>query len=117
MYVSSKYKPTVPNVKIDCPFCKGIKETEIHFLLVCPKYHNLREELIPQKYYKNLSLSCFGCLIANTTLSISNKVALFLLKPLPLETNPVNRCNVFLDFVITCVLIIFKLCFYIIIHV
>lgn len=74
-----QYKPNLTENK-NCPFCKLLLETEIHFLLVCPMYNELREELIPHKYYKNPSLSCFSRLIACAIPSLCNKVALFVFK-------------------------------------
>ena len=32
-----------------CPICKGIHETEIHFLFVCPKYATIRETYLLEK--------------------------------------------------------------------
>ena len=38
-------------VNLDCPFCKGTRESEMHFILSCPKYSTLRKSFIPAKYY------------------------------------------------------------------
>ena len=38
-----------------CPFCKSDVETEVHFILVCPKYAEIREQYIPKKYFTSPS--------------------------------------------------------------
>ena len=38
-----------------CPFCKSDVETEVHFILVCPKYAEIREQYIPEKYFTSPS--------------------------------------------------------------
>ena len=44
------YRKDVSPVDYFCPFCVGVAETEIHFILVCPKYADSREQYIPRKY-------------------------------------------------------------------
>ena len=39
-----------------CPFCKGDREYEIHFVLVCPVLNDIREQFIPSKYFNTPSL-------------------------------------------------------------
>ena len=34
-----------------CPFCKSDVETEVHFILVCPKYVEMREQYIRKNYF------------------------------------------------------------------
>jgi hypothetical protein len=34
----------------DCPFCSGQRETELHFILCCPYYDDLRKRYIDEKY-------------------------------------------------------------------
>ena len=36
-----------------CPCCKSIIENELHFLLVCPLYKDIRKQCIETKYYTN----------------------------------------------------------------
>ena len=36
---------------INCPFCDNVKESEMHVLLICPNYNDLRMLYIPEKYY------------------------------------------------------------------
>ena len=39
-----------------CPLCKGDREDEIHFVLVCPVLSDIREQFIPSKYFNTPSL-------------------------------------------------------------
>ena len=50
----------------DCPFCEDTYESEIHFLLVCPKYSVLREKYIPAKFYTRPSAYKMALLLADT---------------------------------------------------
>ena len=36
-----------------CPYCKNTEENEVHFVLCCPLYTNLRRQYIKEKYYRN----------------------------------------------------------------
>ena len=46
-----------------CPFC-DTNESEIHFLLVCPKYKTLRETYLPAKFYNRPSAFKVAILLA-----------------------------------------------------
>ena len=49
-------------VNLHCPFCKGTRESEMHFILSCPRYSTLRKSFIPAKYYVHpnaLNCRCF----------------------------------------------------------
>ena len=50
----------------DCPFCEDTYESEIHFLLLCPKYSVLREKYIPAKFYTRPSAHKMALLLADT---------------------------------------------------
>ena len=43
-----RYRKDATPVDYFCPFCKSDVETEIHFILVCPKYAEIREQYIPK---------------------------------------------------------------------
>ena len=47
-----------------CPYCKNIIENELHFLLVCPLYKDIREQFIDTKYYTNPCLNTFNVLMS-----------------------------------------------------
>ena len=48
-----RYSERTPDI-FTCPFC-DTNESEIHFLLVCPKYKTLSETYLPAKFYKRPS--------------------------------------------------------------
>ena len=48
-----RYSERTPDI-FTCPFC-DTNESEIHFLLVCPKYKTLRETYLPVKFYNRPS--------------------------------------------------------------
>ena len=52
------YKCLSPK-KLLCPMCKTTVESDIHFLLVCSAYEDLRAHLIPPKYLRNPCLFRF----------------------------------------------------------
>jgi hypothetical protein len=66
----------------DCPFCPNTMETELHMLLICPRYDDLREQLIPQKYTRHPSLFKFVLLMTNHNVGISSNLVYFVYKAL-----------------------------------
>ena len=61
-----KYRySNVSETNLLCPFCIESQENEVHFLLKCPVYHDLRLRYIDKKYY---ALPCFFrfCLLMST---------------------------------------------------
>ena len=52
-----RYRKDVTPVDYFCPLCMGDAETEVHFILVCPKYAEIREQYIPRKYFNALPAS------------------------------------------------------------
>ena len=68
-----------PNISLDCPFCKET-ETEIHFLLKCPKYAELREQLIPQKFARRPSLHSFSIIMASNCSALVFRLATYIFK-------------------------------------
>ena len=48
-----------------CPFCIDIVESEIHFILTCPVYNDLRELYINEKYSRRPSLFRLAVLLAS----------------------------------------------------
>ena len=67
----------------DCPFCEDTYESEIHFLLVCPKYSVLRERYIPAKLYTRPSAYKMALLLADTR---HTTVAIYVSKAFALRT-------------------------------
>ena len=62
-----------------CPACGSREETEIHFVLICPKYKDIRERFIAKKYYNSPSLFKLTMLFASETKSIMIGLANYLL--------------------------------------
>ena len=52
-------------VNLDCPFCKGTRESEMHFIGSCPKYSTLRKSFIPTKYYVHPNAFKLSLLLAD----------------------------------------------------
>jgi len=59
-----------------CPFCENT-ENELHFLLYCTKYQELREKYI-LKYYKNVHVSPLVFLLQNESLFVTRSVAMYI---------------------------------------
>ena len=62
-----RYSERTPDI-FTCPFC-DTNESEIHFLLVFPKYKTLRETYLPAKFYNRPSAFKVAVLLAHTRLS------------------------------------------------
>ena len=54
----NRYK-CLSSEKLLCPMCKTSVETDIHFLLVCSAYEDLRAQSIPPEYFRNPCLFRF----------------------------------------------------------
>ena len=76
-----QYRSFARDRDINCPFC-NTPETEVHFLLVCPKYTALRNELIPPKYHRQPSMFKFSLLLASTNAPTIDKLSAFVFKAL-----------------------------------
>ena len=48
-----------------CPSCLNVYESEYHFLLICPKYHSLREMFLPKKFFINPTKFKMALLLAS----------------------------------------------------
>ena len=49
----------------NCPFCKQVRECELHFILQCPYYDDLRVMYISVKYYRRPNICKLGRLLAD----------------------------------------------------
>ena len=65
---------------IFCPFCKNLPETEVHFLLICQKYTDLRNEFISRKYFGRPSLFKMALLLSNSNTNVIFRTAIFVYK-------------------------------------
>ena len=75
-----QYRSFARDRNINCPFC-NTPETEVLFLLVCPKHIALRDELIPPKYHRQPSMFKFSLLLARTN-APTEKLSIFVFKAL-----------------------------------
>lgn len=66
----------------NCPFCQNAEESEMHVLLVCPMYQDIRADLIPLKYTRRPSLFAFTLLMTNTNETVIRNLANFVYKAL-----------------------------------
>ena len=71
----------------DCSFCQGIEESEIHFILVCPKYKSIREQYIPEKYYASPNAFRLTLLLSSPRMCVP--LALFISKALTIRNSTV----------------------------
>ena len=82
-----RYSERTPDIFI-CPFC-DTNESEIHFLLVCPKYKTLRETYLPSKFYNRPSAFKVAVLLADTRLSFP--LAIYISKAFDLRANSISN--------------------------
>ena len=75
-----RYRKDVTPVDYFCPFCVGDAETEVHFILVCPNYAEIREQYIPRKYFNRPSSFKLALLLATTSTFLLIRLATYLLK-------------------------------------
>ena len=61
-----------------CPFCKDQIESEIHFVLVCPAYDELRSYYLPHNFFRNPCLHKLSVLLATENRMILMRLAKFL---------------------------------------
>ena len=61
-----------------CPFCPHVEETELHFVLVCPKYTELRDMYIPRKFRNPPSAFRLALLFASTNTNVVMNVAKYI---------------------------------------
>ena len=63
-----------------CPLCMNGVEDEVHFLLSCPFYEELRSELIPRKYYSSPCLFRMQLLLASTSITVVKNLCIYTYK-------------------------------------
>jgi hypothetical protein len=69
-------------IMTDCPFCVNTRETEVHFLLACPEYRDLRDDFIPPKYTRQPSLFKLVMLMSSSSETLLRNLANFVYKAL-----------------------------------
>ena len=75
-----RFKRNVTNRDLSCPFCPNQEESEFHFVLLCPRYADLRQYYIPSKYYNNPCAFKLTLLLANENKYLLMRLAVFLHK-------------------------------------
>ena len=68
-----------------CPLCKMSREDEVHFVLCCTFYENIRRELIVGKYVRNPNLFKLNILMASRSTVTVRKLAISLYKAFKLR--------------------------------
>jgi len=75
-----RYHKDVTLVHCSCPFCNSDVETEVHFILVCSKYAEIREQYIPKKYITSPSSFKLALLLATTSKVLLLRLAVYIMK-------------------------------------
>ena len=75
-----KYNNMRKEQNIFCPFCDGFPETEVHFILVCPKYADLREQFLPRKFFNRPSVFKMALLLSNPSDNLIMQSAMYVFK-------------------------------------
>ena len=63
-----------------CPICHDAEENEIHFILSCPGLNQVREQLLPRKYFRDPCLFRLVLLLASPNHNIVKSLAVYLYK-------------------------------------
>ena len=82
-----RYSERTPDI-FTCPFC-DTNESEINFLLVCPKYKTLRQTYLPSKFYNRPSAFKVAILLADTRLSFP--LAIYISKAFELRASSISN--------------------------
>lgn len=65
-----------------CPLCNESEEDELHFVFICPFFHNLRKQLIPLKYYRRPCMYKLVMLISSRNENIAMNFSIFVYRAL-----------------------------------
>lgn len=68
-----------------CPLCKKSKEDEVHFVLVCPVTQRIREQFIPEKFFREPCFFRLTILMSSTNENIVKNFSLFLYRAFKLR--------------------------------
>ena len=66
--------------ELKCPLCVSAVENEVHFVLCCPAFEDLRHEFIELKYFNNPCEFRLALLLATQNERALKNLALFLYK-------------------------------------
>ena len=70
-----RFATNTTQAHLACPFCRNDTETEMHFILICPKYNEIRELYIPKKYCNCPSSFKLTLLLATSNKSLLLRLA------------------------------------------
>ena len=76
-----RYQAGAPQL-LFCPFCENVREDEIHFMLCCSTYDDLRSKLIAPKYVRNPSSFRLFVLLCRKDQTTLNNLCIFVYKAL-----------------------------------
>jgi hypothetical protein len=76
----ANYRYRIFNANVTCPLCFEEDETELHFLLSCPFYDNIRKDLIAAKYTRSPNAFRLILLLSSNNESTIAKLCLYLYK-------------------------------------
>ena len=62
---------------MNCPLCKSANEDEVHFVLCCPAFDDLRKQFIPFMYYKRPNLFRLRILLATENENVWRNFCVF----------------------------------------
>ena len=72
-----RYRNVNPN-RMLCQYCKTEIESELHFILVCPLYEEIRNQFIPLKYYRSPNLFKLNLLLASKSRNIVENLCCYI---------------------------------------
>ena len=75
-----RFATNTTQVDLACPFCRNDTETEMQFILICPRYKEIRELYIPKQYYNCLSSFKLTLLLATSNKSLLLRLATYIFK-------------------------------------
>jgi hypothetical protein len=75
-----RFKSNATEEELLCPVCLNEIETEIHFILKCPMYKEIREQYISKKYYNCPSLFKLTVLFASQIKPVMFNLGTYLVK-------------------------------------
>jgi hypothetical protein len=75
-----RFTNNITEADLTCLFCRYETETEVHFILTCPRYEEIRELYIPKKYYNCPSSFKLTLLLAANNKTILLRLATYIFK-------------------------------------
>ncbi len=75
-----RFATSTTQADLACPFCRYDTETEMHFILICPRYKEIPELYIPKKYYNCPSSFKLTLLLATSNKSLLVRLATHIFK-------------------------------------